>query len=92
MGQSVEWSKLPFELDSIGQASVLSSIQTARYKEHKNVDTSYRRNANLYSSIMGTNTKRSINASTDEASMQQQNKGAALSILRMSQEVPSRGA
>ena len=37
-------------------------------------DTSYRRNANLYSSIMGKNTKRSLCVSTEGASSVKFNK------------------
>ena len=82
MGQSVEWGRLPFEFDSIvdGQSiitnrnykapnqGVRNSIAVAKTAKLAVPDTSFRRNANLYSSIMGKNTKRSIAMSTEGAS------------------------
>ena len=67
MGQSVEWVELPFEFDSIvdGQSILSNRNQMAPNRGVRNStamaktakltvpDTSYRRTANLYSSIMG---------------------------------------
>lgn len=76
MGQSVEWMKLPYGIDSLGASSLLSNKNsvTTRTKAHKDANISYRPMANLYSSIMGKPThnkkSRSIYASTMDASSQ----------------------
>lgn len=70
MGQSVEWGKLPFEFDRAEQSSIVTNMQSSPHrkitKPHKMADTTFRRNANLYSSIMGKSTRNSIRASTME--------------------------
>ena len=68
MGQSVEWGKLPFEFDSIGSEAVPANKLGKKtiHSPHKNADTSYRRNAQLYSSIMGKSTRNSIRPSTTD--------------------------
>ncbi len=54
MGQSVEWDTPPFDFESIGNRSVISNLQAnEKYGAHRGADTSFRRTANLYSSIMG---------------------------------------
>lgn len=54
MGQSVEWKRLPFDFESIiTNRSNNSNVAKSKYEAQKGADTSFRRNANLYSSIMG---------------------------------------
>lgn len=55
MGQSVEWKRLPFDFESIltNNSPRSNAALMSKYEAHKGADVSYRRNANLYSSIMG---------------------------------------
>jgi len=58
---------------------MISHSKDARNTPHKIADTSYRRNANLYSSIMGKATKQSIFGSTQAASTQRPIRTARIS-------------
>jgi len=50
---------MPFEMDLTGNDTSVFSTRKSGQQTHKVADTSYRRNANLYSSIMGPSVRRS---------------------------------